>query len=643
MQWTPTQLLDELIQFDEHQRIEAKRATEIGHSVMQTVCAFANEPGLGGGWLLLGIAEPDIEHNTFWVIGIENTNKLLSDLQNNCRNQFEHPIQIECKHAKINNKSIIGVFVHELEPSAKPCRFIGKHDKHNKRKTGVWRRGSNGDYECTEAELEPLLIAKAGLSYEQIVLPDVSLNDLDETAIALYRKLRTKVRAEAPELQLDNLELLKALRLVKKQDQEYLPNIAGLLLFGKSLSLRTHLPMVRVDYVRTSGIRWVEEPDYRFQYSIDLREPLLKLLPKIENIIMDDMPRYFHLEEGAIQRSDQPFLPYKVIREAVVNAVMHRDYGIHQPTLIVRYSNRLEISNAGYSLKSLDEPDGANSVLRNPILASVLYDLEFAETKGTGFKTMQRLLHKAGLTNPILVSNRTSRYFKASFLLHQLLSEEHLLWLQQWQHLKLSDDEAKVLIFVREMGAIDNAALRAITDLDILTASQLLGKLWQKYQLLEKLGSGRNTYYQATPLLLQGELEANKHDLEVNKHSLDSNAHNLITNKHDLATNQPNLAANKPELSEKLQTLINKLGSKARAAKVWPIILNILLERSCSADVLSAILKKDMLSLKKTHLIPMRKQGLIDYLYPEVINHPQQAYLITNKGTLWLKNQKQQP
>jgi ATP-dependent DNA helicase RecG len=49
-------LLQELMSLDESQRIEAKRCTQIDRSVMETICALANEPGLGGGTLLLGVA-----------------------------------------------------------------------------------------------------------------------------------------------------------------------------------------------------------------------------------------------------------------------------------------------------------------------------------------------------------------------------------------------------------------------------------------------------------------------------------------------------------------------------------------------------------------------------------------------------------
>lgn len=633
MTWTTQNIFEELIQLDEHQRIEAKRANEIGYSVMQTICAFANEPGLGGGWLLLGVSEPDNNHDSFWVSGVDNVDKLLGELQNNCRNQFEQPVTIECKHAKIDEKSVIGVFVHELDPTAKPCRFIGKPDKHNKRKTGVWRRGANGDYECTDRELEPILMAKAGTRYEQITLPETSLDDLDDSAIELYRKLRAQVRPSAEELQVDNLNLLQALHLVKKQKNGYVPNVAGLLLFGKPLSLRRLLPAVRVDYVRIAGTEWVENPEQRFQYSLDLREPLIRLIPKLENVILDEMPYHFRLDEGQLQRSDQPLLPQKVIRESIVNAVMHRDYSVHQPTIVARYRNRIEICNAGYSLKSLDELDYMKSVLRNPIVANVLYDLDFAETKGTGFRTMQRLLNQAGLTKPIFVSNRESNHFTATFLLHQLLNEDHLRWLQQFRSLNLSNDEAKALVLIKEMGAIDNAALRAITDLDTLQASQLLRKLGQQRGLIDKGGRGSASYYKPTM-----QLQSRMGDQNTNDHT--SNTQELMPNTQELGTNTQELAPNTQQFPEQLQSALHSLTPKTRKPQLQHIILHLCALRAYSAEALAIILNRKLEALRVSHLSPMRKEGLIDYLYPKVINHPEQAYITTEKGKRLLEKEE---
>ncbi len=57
---TALDLLQSLNLLDETERIEAKRASEAGKSLLETVCAFANEPGLGGGWLLLGVVREEM-------------------------------------------------------------------------------------------------------------------------------------------------------------------------------------------------------------------------------------------------------------------------------------------------------------------------------------------------------------------------------------------------------------------------------------------------------------------------------------------------------------------------------------------------------------------------------------------------------
>lgn len=633
MSWSIQKIFDELVNLGESPRIEAKQANEIGPSVMQTICAFANEPGLKGGWLLLGISEPNHQHDTFWVCGVENVDKLLGELQNNSRNQFEHPVTIECKHIKMEGKSVIGVFVHEFDPNTKPCRFIGKPDKHNKRKTGVWRRGANGDYECTERELEPILMARSGKSYEQIIFDDAKFDDLDSSAISLYRELRKQVKSNAEELRLDDVNMLHSMRLLTTESHARpIPNIAGLLLFGKTLSLRRLLSMVRVDYVRIQGTEWVENPEQRFQYSIDLREPLIRLITKLESVILDEMPYHFRLEEGNLQRSDQPLLPQKVIREAIVNAVMHRDYSVYQPIIVARYRNRLEIHNPGYSLKPLNDLDNTRSQLRNPIIAAVLYDLDLAETKGTGIRTMQRLLEQAGLTKPVFVSNRESNQFTATFLLHQLLGEEQLQWLQQFHHLSLTDHEAKALVLVKEMRAIDNAALRAVTDLDTLAASLVLRRLWQQYHLIEKGGSGSSSYYKPTKKFQMTLLNPSENTSDLTSYTSD-----LGLNTSDLTPYTSDLGANTSELQGSLKTAIDTLTPRARKAQLWPIILELCLQRAYPADEIAHLLNRKVTALKTGHLTPMRKEGLIHYLYPEVINHPEQAYVITKKGKQWLE------
>ena len=624
------QLWTELQQTDENVRIEAKRASEIGASIMQTICAFANEIGLGGGYLLLGVHEPDAQHSHYWLDHIENSDELLNTLQINCREQFEYPISIQAKCTLLENKKIIVVFVPELEPSAKPCTFKGKFDSKNKRKTGVWRRGVNGDYECSQYELEPILLAKTGLNYEQVVLPYVEYEDLDPNIIQLYRSLREKINPSAEELQASNIDMLKALNLINKKNEKWLPNVAGLLLMGKTLSLRRLLPAMRADYVRVSGTQWVENPEQRFMTTLDLREPLLRLIPKLEATIMDDLPRHFQLNEGEIQRSDWPLLPRKVVREAVVNALMHRDYQVNQPILAVRYSNRLEIRNAGYSLKPEVEMGEMGSVLRNPIIASVLYDLGFAETKGSGIRTMRRLLEQAGLSAPVFNSQILSNQFHATYLLHQLMGEEQLNWLKQFKDEELTVDEAKALVLAYELDAVDNSGLRAITGLDTLSTSQTLAKLCYQRQMLKKYGAGVATYYQLA-----------EHIRPTKQNPADSKANmsDPKTNMSDLKTNMSDLKTNMSDLPHALQYRIEQLGLRPRTEKLQVVILWLCHLHAYRADKLAKLLERQMAGLKSLHLSRLRKEGYLNYLYPEIIHHPEQAYQTTENGKQWLIQQ----
>jgi predicted HTH transcriptional regulator len=73
-----------------------------------------------------------------------------------------------------------------------------------------------------------------------------------------------------------------------------------------------------------------------------------------------------------------------------------RGYTVHSPTQIIRYSNRIEIRNVGYSLKDPTHLGSPGSRLRNPVIAAVLHDLNIAEAKGTGIRAMRRLAVEAG-------------------------------------------------------------------------------------------------------------------------------------------------------------------------------------------------------------------------------------------------------
>ena len=331
-------------------------------------------------------------------------------------------------------------------------------------------------------------------------MPDADLSDLDEAAIADYRQTRAEANPIAEELRWPDLELLQSLKAVRRDPAgNWKPTVAGMLLFGKSVALRRTFPMTRVDYIRVPGREWIPHPERRFD-TVELRAPLFSMLRRILAAVLDDLPKAFGLEEGELQRTDTPVLPPRALREALVNALMHRNYRIHSPIQVIRYANRIEIRNPGFSLKSPEHLGEPGSMPRNPIIASVLHETRFAETKGSGIRAIRDTMDEAGLAPPLFESDRGQDQFTALFSFHHFLGEDDIRWLAQFKDLHLSDDEARALVMVREIGAINNAGYRNLNKVDTLSASTALGRL-RDAGLLSQRGRGPATWYQPTEKL----------------------------------------------------------------------------------------------------------------------------------------------
>ena len=115
------ELLQRLNLLDENERIEAKRAQESGKSILQTICAFANEPGLDGGWLLLGVTREEMAlFPGYEVEGVPNPDKLSADLASQCASMFNLPLRVDISTELLDNKPVIVVYVPEAQPQDKP-------------------------------------------------------------------------------------------------------------------------------------------------------------------------------------------------------------------------------------------------------------------------------------------------------------------------------------------------------------------------------------------------------------------------------------------------------------------------------------------------------------------------------------------
>ena len=622
---TAAELLENLNLLDEHERIEAKRASEAGKSLLETVCAFANEPGLGGGWIVLGVVREELAlFPAYEVEGIAQPDKLAADIASQCRDMFNVPLRVDIATENIDGRNVLAVFIPEAQSQDKPVCF-----KSQGLPRGAFRRIGSTDQRCTDDDLAVFYQGRQQESFDAGIVADTTLDDLSPEAVADYRKSRAEANPDAEELRWSDDELLQALGCIRRDPKgEWRATVAGVILFGKPAALRRCFPMTRVDYIRVPGRDWVPDPDRRFD-TVELRDPLFRLIRRAQAAVLDDLPKGFGLGEGDLQRQDKPVIPLRVIREALVNALMHRSYRSHSPVQILRYANRLEIRNPGFSLKSPEHLGEPGSQPRNPKIAAVLHETRFAETKGSGIRVMRESMEQAGLTPPLFESDRSGDQFVARYFFHHFLGEEDIAWLARFRALHLSEDEAKALIVVREAGAIDNATYRELSKVDALAASQALRRL-RDAGLLAQKGRGSATYYVPTDRLMsEGEgLSSNPEALSSNPQDLSSNPETLSSNpqgspaKFDEALRRELLDA----LPGSLAARLGAIGLRHPPQETRDLVVALCAVRNWRVDELSAVLRRNPEVVRQNYLRPLMKEGRLTMTNPDEPNDPQQAY-----------------
>lgn len=586
----------------ENERIEAKRTSNtIGKSVLETISAFCNEPGLGGGYLILGLTKNTGEHSPLYeVSGVGDADKLQSEIASLCRQNFSMQIRPDLRVLSHEDKNIVLIYIPEAEPHEKPVFIKSKGvDK------GTYRRIGPTDQLCTHTDLDDLYRKRSRRKFDD-ELVDASFDDVDPAALIAYRRMREEVNNNAEELRYHNEDLLQGLSVLIPTKGVKLLTLAGLVLFGKPMSLRRVLPVAtRVDYIMIEGTDWVPDPDKRY-HALEIRESLLTGIPRLLQHIMNDIPQAFALDDEEIFRKDNPIIPRKVIREAVCNCLMHRDYSINSPIQIRRYANRIEFENAGYSLKPEDQLGLPGSITRNSTIATILHEVNLAETKGTGIRTMRDTMEEINLSIPMIESDRPYNKFSLTLLTHHFFNEKDIAWLANFKECDLTNEEARALIALREMQALTNADFRTINRVDTLAASTSLRKLRDLGMLIQK-GGGASTYY------IPGDRFFGK-----------AATSQVMTKAAQVAERASQV--NEVDIPYDLQIRLESLGKRNPPETIKSLIREICALGDTTPAVLAELLQKNPAHLKDAYLYSMVESGQLEYVYPDQPQHPRQAY-----------------
>jgi len=500
---------------------------------------------------------------------------------------FNTPARPRIDIEQPDGKNILKIFVSELPSQQKPLYF-----KNKGLPQGALRRIGSSDQHCTEEDL--YIFYQDNTSFDSSVVKNSSFEDVDLKAVEYYRKLRKEVNPQAEELNFDDRNLLESLDCITKDG---CLTFAGIMLFGTKQAIRRFYPLMRTDYIRVRGNEWVENVEERFS-AIEFSGPLMLQIDRMIDAVLSDLPQHHSLKEGEIYATTKPDLPERVIREAVVNAVMHRSYHHNRPTQIIRYNNRIEIINSSYSLKSQDEIGTAGSDTRNQLIASIFHETNLAEFKGTGIRTMRRLMKEAGLSMPTFESNRKRDTFTIRLLLHKFFDEEDKKWLKLFDGAELSDNQKSALIFAREIGAVDTLSYTQITGEKSDFAEKSLEFLKNTEILVHKGKTPEASYY-------------------------------VLNKSFNRPIPQDNPQGHQP-IPQDLQDRINNLGERTKKDIIKQIIVELCRIKPMSKKELAEILGKREDHIQKEYLAKMVGYEL-EYTLPDTPSSPKQTYKISTK------------
>lgn len=322
-----------------------------------------------------------------------------------------------------------------------------------------------------------LLFKKIGVSWEQKPVPGASLQDIDEQAVQSFvKKALRKRRISEEAVQTDMLTLLKNLELVNEKGELLL---AALLLFGKKPTKYAIGAAFKIGrFGKSHG-------DLRFQDIIEGN--LLDMADKVMEIL-DRLYLVRPISYQGLQRIEALEYPERALREAILNAIIHKDYSDTAIFLSV-YDDRLMIWNSGklpdyWTIEKLRNKH--ESKPRNELIAKIFFMAGYIESWGRGISIMIDSCKEYGIPEPMIAEEMDG--IRVTFF-KDIYTEEY------FSSFGLTQRQIQALLYIKYNGRITNALYQKINIISDRTALRDLQELLRK-GFIERIGSvGKGTSY----------------------------------------------------------------------------------------------------------------------------------------------------
>ena len=429
------------MKFQESETVECKEI--VVDDIKKEIIAFAN---CQGGKLYVGVRDDG------QIIGVANADEVVQQISNMARDAIKPDITMFLHYEVLTEAGKQMIQIDVQRGTDRPYYLAKK----GLRPEGVYVRQGTSTVPATDNAIRRMIKETDGDSFEVLRSLEQELT-FEFTAQEFARR---KVEFGTPQM--------KTLGLV---NGDGIYTNLGLLLSEQC----THT-------IKAATFQGADQSIFK-----DRREfsgSLLQQLHEVYDYI--DLRNRTSSTFAGLLRIDKRDYPEVAVREALLNSLVHRDYGFSASTLISVYSDRIEFISIGGlpTGVTLDDVLLGLSVCRNPKLANVFYRLELIEAYGTGLRKIMNAYKGSGKTPEIETTNNAFKIILPN------LNEETATQSVPYHEQSPGDD---ILWMVKE-GPVSRLEVEQALGVSQATAARLLKQLIQNGKLVQQ-GRGKNTRY----------------------------------------------------------------------------------------------------------------------------------------------------
>lgn len=435
----------------ENQNIEWKESWK--DEYLKWICGFANA---SGGKIIIG------KNDLGKIVGLKGSKKLLEEIPNKTRDILGIIVDVNLHQTKEGD--FIEIIVEDYPY---PVNYKGQYH---------YRSGSTKQ-ELKGAALDRFLLQKKGIRWDGVPVPKVTIDDLKNETFEIFRKKAIKAqRIDDDVLNDDNENLLENLKLL---ENKYLKR-AAILLFHPNPDKFVTGAYVKIGYF---------ESDDELKYQDEIQGNIFEQLEKTTDLLFTKYIKSSISYEG-LNRVEKYEYPKDAVREALLNAVSHKDYSGGVPIQISVYPDKLIFWNEGqlpddWTIEKLLEKHPSKPF--NPDIANALFRSGYIESWGRGIRKMINECILFGIPKPKLFYDMSGFWVEFS---KGTYNEKHL------KSLGLNSRQIKAIKYLNENRRITNSEYQTIHKVSRNTATRDLTELVEKGLIKSSDTKGAGSYYE---------------------------------------------------------------------------------------------------------------------------------------------------